>query len=227
MFDRFLVITTAALIIGACQQSSPGVPTPVGPTAAAVQSGAVASGVTAAINAASGQAAKGERPFKATAMFSATGIQWAGDPAAPGYAPSLFGGRCSKPSDYVITAAFDGDATHAGHVTGPASHCSQLMWGAGGAVMGATYSDGRGVLTGANGSTIVFRYGNGTTGFDPDSGLLWFHDEWTFIEGTGLFAGVTGSGVEGGSFASFDAFLAGAPVPMWMEGTITYSPSGK
>ena len=91
--------------------------------------------------------------------------------------------------------------------------------------MGATYSDGQGVMNTANGSTIVFRYGNGTTGFDPDSGLLWFRDEWTFIEGTGLFAGATGSGVEGGSFASFDAFLAGAPVPMWMQGTITYDPS--
>ena len=227
MFNRFIGITLAALIVGACQQSSTDATTPAGPTAAAMQAGAVTSGVTAAVSAASGQAAKGERPFKATAMFTATGIQWAADPTAPGYAPGLFGGRCSVPSDYVITAAFEGDATHAGHVTGPASHCSQLKWGPGGAVMGATYSDGQGVLTTANGSTIVLRYGNGTTGFDPDSGLLWFRDEWTFVEGTGLFAGVTGSGVEGGSFASFEAFLAGAPVPMWMQGTITYDPSRK
>ena len=226
MFDRVIGVTLAALIVGACQQSSPGAPTPAGPTAAAVQAGASASGVTAAVSAASGQAAKGERPFKATAMFTATGIQWAGDPTAPGYARSLFGGRCSVPSDYVITATFEGDATHAGHVTGTASHCSQLMWSPQGPT-GATYSDGQGLLTSANGSTIVFRYDHGTTGFDPDSGLLWFRDEWRFIEGTGLFTGATGSGVEGGSFASFEAFLAGAPVPMWMDGTITYDPSRK
>jgi hypothetical protein len=93
--------------------------------------------------------------------------------------------------------------------------------------MGATYSDGQGTINTANGSTISLVYGNGTTGFDPDSGLLWFRDEWTFIDGTGLFAGATGSGVEGGSFASFDAILNGTPVSMWMEGTITYDPSRK
>jgi hypothetical protein len=224
MFNRVIGVALTALIIGACQQSSPAAPTPAGPTAAAVQTGTDAAGVAVAVSAAPARAAKGERPFKATAMFAATGIQWAG---VPGQATSTFGGRCSVPSDYVITATFEGDATHAGHVTGTAAHCSQLMWGPGGAVLGATYSDGRGVLTSANGSTIILRYGNGTTGFDPDSGLLWFRDEWTFIEGTGLFAGVTGSGVEGGSFASFEGFLAGAPVPMWMLGTITYSASGK
>lgn len=227
MFNRAIGVTIAALIVCACQQPSPGASTPAGPTAAAAQAGAVTSGVTAGVSAASGKASKGGRPFKATAMFTATGIQWAGNPAAPGYAPGLFGGRCSVPSDYVITATFEGDATHAGHMTGTAAHCSQLMWGSGGAVMGATYSDGQGIMHTANGSTIVFRYGNGTTGFDPDSGLLWFRDEWTFLDGTGLFSGVTGSGVEGGSFASFEAFLAGTPAPMWMQGTITYDPAAK
>jgi hypothetical protein len=131
------------------------------------------------------------------------------------------------PSDYIITATFEGNATHAGRVNGSTSHCSQLIWGAGGAVMGATYSDGHGVMTGANGSTIILEYGNGTTGFDPATGQLWFHDTWAFTGGTGLFAGATGSGEEGGRFASFQAILGGAPVAMWMEGTITYSPSGK
>ncbi|MFO7691500.1 MAG: hypothetical protein R6V57_00305 [Vicinamibacterales bacterium] len=227
MFNRVIGVALAALIIGACQQSSPSAPTPAGPTAAAVQAGTDAAGVTAGVSAASAKAAKGERPFKATAMWNAAAPQWAGNPAEPGYAPSLFGGRCSVPSDYVITAGFEGEATHAGHVTGSTSHCSQLLWGPGGAVMGATYSDGQGIMHTANGSTIILRYGNGTTGFDPDSGLLWFRDQWTFIGGTGLFAGATGSGVEGGSFASFEAILSGAPVSMWMEGTITYDPSRK
>jgi len=226
MFNRVIGVALAALIIGACQQSSPGASTPAGPTAAAVQAATGAAGVAVAVSAASGKAAKGERPFKATAMFTATDLLWAGNPAAPGYAPGLFGGRCSVPSDYVITATFEGDATHAGHMTGTASHCSQLIWSPQGP-MGATYSDGQGIMHTANGSTIDFRYGRGTTGFDPESGLLWFRDEWTFIGGTGHFAGATGSGVEGGSFASFEAFLAGAPVPMWMQGTITYDPSRK
>lgn len=223
MSIRVIGVALVALTLCACQQSSPGAPTPVGPAAAAVQAGPVAAGVSAA----SAMAAKGERPFKAAATWTAAPPLWAGNPGAPGYEPSLFDGRCSVPSDYVITATFEGDATHTGHVTGTASHCSQLVWGPGGVVMGATYSDGRGILNTANGSTISLVYGNGTTGFDPDSGLLWFRDEWTFIDGTGLFAGATGSGVEGGSFASFEAILTGTPVTMWMEGTITYSPSRK
>jgi hypothetical protein len=227
MFNRVIGVALAALISGACQQSSPSAPTPAGPTAAAVQAGTDAAVVTAGVSAASAKAAKGERPFKATAMWNAGPPQWAGNPAEPGYAPGLFGGRCSVPSDYVITAAFEGDATHAGHVTGSTSHCSQILWGPGGALMGATYSDGRGIMHTANGSTLILTYGNGATGFDPDTGLLWFRDQWTFVGGTGHFAGATGSGVEGGSFASFEAILSGAPVPIWMEGTITYDPSRK
>jgi len=227
MFNRVIGVALAALIIGACQQSSPGASTPAGPTAAAVQAATGAAGVAVAVSAASGKAAKGERPFKAAATWTAAPPLWAGNPPAPGSPPDRFGGRCSVPSDYVITATFEGDATHAGHVTGSTSHCSQILWGPGGALMGATYSDGQGIMHTANGSTIDFRYGRGTTGFDPESGLLWFRDQWTFIGGTGHFAGATGSGVEGGSFASFEAILSGAPVPMWMEGTITYDPSRK
>lgn len=223
MFNRVIGVALAALIVGACQQSSPGTLSPAGPTAAAVQAGTDAAGVTAGVSAGSGQAAEGERPYKATAMWTARNIQWAG---MPGQATSTFGGRCSVPSDYVISAEFEGQATHAGRVTGTTSHCSQIAWGPQGP-MGAAYSDGEGVITTANGSTIILRYGNGTTGVDPDTGLLWFRDQWTFIGGTGLFAGATGSGAESGSFASFEAILTGTPVPMWMEGTINYTPSGK
>ena len=73
--------------------------------------------------------------------------------------------------------------------------------------MGATCSDGEGV--------------------DPETGLSWFRDDWTFAGGTGLSASATGSGIEGDSFAGLDAVLAGTPVPMWIEGTITCNPSGK
>jgi hypothetical protein len=165
----------------------------------------------------------GERPWKAKLTWTVTGIRWAG---IPGSATSTFEGRCSVPSDYVISATFEGEATHAGRVRGSTSHCSQLTWWQGQPV-GASYSDGQGLVDTANGSTIILRYGDGATGADPASGKLWFRDNWTFVGGTGLFAGVTGSGTEGGSFADFNALLAGAPVSMWMDGTITYVPSGK
>jgi hypothetical protein len=226
MFKRVLGAALAALIVGACQQASPAAPTPASPAAAAVQTAAGAPAVTTAVSAASSQAAAAVRPFEATAMWMAQPPQWAGDPTAPGYAPSLFGGRCSAPSDYVISFTFKGNATHVGRLTGSGSHCSQLVWSPQGPV-GATYSDGRAVIEGANGSTILLRYGHGTTGADPATGELWFRDEWTIVGGTGLFAGAAGSGVEGGRFESFGAILAGEPVRMWMEGTITYNPSGK
>jgi hypothetical protein len=136
---------------------------------------------------------------------------------------SLFEGRCSEPSDYVIYATFAGQATHAGRFTGEGSHCSQLhMTPTGpGAV---TYSDGRGTLLAANGSTLSLLWGDGTSGVDPATGATWFRDRFTFAGGTGFFDGATGGGEEGGSFTDFMALIAGTPAPMWMEGTITYGP---
>jgi len=222
MVIRLIGIALSVLLAGACQDGAGTPGSPSGPTPGIPQA---AAGLTsqAGVSAASPQGGPGDRPFSAKAMWTPTGIQWAG---LPGQATSTFGGRCSVPSDYVISAAFEGQATHAGRVTGTTSHCSQIAWGPQGPT-GATYSDGEGILTTANGSTIMLRYGNGTTGVDPDTGLSWFRDAWTFTGGTGLFAGATGSGLEGGTFANFDAVLAGVPVPMWMEGTITYGPSGK
>jgi hypothetical protein len=222
MFIRLVGIGFCALLAGACQD---GAGNPAAPSRLTLATPPATEGVTGqtGTGAASLQGERGARPFNAKATWAATGIQWAG---LPGQATSTFGGRCSVPSDYVISAAFEGQATHAGRVTGTTSHCSQIAWGPQGP-MGATYSDGKGLFTTANGSTIMLHYGNGMTGVDPDTGLSWFRDEWTFTGGTGLFAGATGGGVEGGSFASFEAVLGGVPVPMWMEGTITYNPSGK
>lgn len=222
MVFRLIGVSCCVLLAGACQDGTGNLGSPSGPTLAMSQAAAHAASQAGA-PAALPQGDHAARPFSAQAMWSATGIQWAG---VPGQARSTFDGRCSVPSDYVISAAFEGQATHAGRVTGATSHCSQIVWGPQGP-MGATYSDGEGLLRTANGSTITLRYGNGTTGVDPDSGLMWFRDDWSFTGGTGLFAGATGSGMEGGSFASFDAVLGGVPVRMWMDGTITYDPSGK
>lgn len=203
MWTRFVIVGACVALLGACQQSgSPDgdVQSPAAPSATAVSSPA--------------------RPWKANFQFEATGIQWAGQ---PGVDKSTFGGRCSVPSDYVITCAFEGEATHAGHFTGGGSHCSQIAWTPSGPG-GATYSDGRGTLVSANSSEIHLRWDNGVSGLDPATGEMWFKDQFTFVGGTGLFAGATGGGEEGGTFGDFAAVLAGVPAPMWMEGTITYGP---
>jgi hypothetical protein len=163
-------------------------------------------------------AAAPTRPWKASMSFAATRIEWAGQ---PGVDKSTFGGRCSAPSDYVIHAAFEGTATHIGKFTGAGSHCSQITWTPSGP--GAvTYSDGRGTLAAANGDTLELLWGQGKTGYDAAAGTITFTDQFTFVGGTGRFVGATGGGQEGGAFKDFGAVLAGAPVPMWMAGTITY-----
>lgn len=207
----FLAATCQNATQGTQSVSSPSPAMSVAPTAG----GAIGSAVTSSM--------AGERPWKANFMWAVTGIQWAG---IPGRDTSTFEGRCSVASDYVISGSMDGEATHAGRITGTGSHCSQIAWGPQGPI-GATYSDGQGVMTSASGGTITLRWGNGTTGVDPDTGENWFRDTWTIAGGTGLFAGATGSGEEGGRFMDFNALLAGTPARMWMEGTISYSPSGK
>ena len=219
MVVRLLAFMICACLALACQDATPVAGTVAGPSPTIAP---LSSGAGAAASASAPSMAR-ERPWKANFMWAVTGIQWAG---VPGQDTSTFGGRCSVASDYVINGSMEGEATHAGRVTGTGSHCSQIAWGPQGP-MGATYSDGRGILNTANGSTITLRWGNGTTGVDPATGENWFRDTWTFAGGTGLFAGATGSGEEGGRFMDFNALLAGTPARMWMEGTITYSPSGK
>ena len=219
MVVRFLAFIICACLALACQDATPVAGTMTGPSPTIAPS---SSGAGAAASASAPSFAR-ERPWKANFMWAVTGIQWAG---VPGQDTSTFEGRCSVASDYVINGSMEGEATHAGRVTGTGSHCSQITWGPQGP-MGATYSDGRGILNTANGSTITLRWGNGTTGVDPATGENWFRDTWTIAGGSGLFAGATGSGEEGGRFMDFNALLAGTPARMWMEGTITYNPSRK
>jgi len=213
MIYRLAVLVWFVVLVYACQGVNSSAQPPTAPSAAPTDSSSTATQAAADV----------ARPYKAAVMWAKTDIRWAGQ---PGVDRSLFDRRCTLPSDYVITASFEGTATHAGRVTGEASHCSQIGWTPQGPG-GATYSDGQGVMATANGSTIVLRYGNGTTGVDSASGEMWFKDEWTFIGGTGLFAGATGTGTEGGRFKDFNAVLNGTPIPMTMQGTITYDPSRK
>jgi len=164
MVYRLVVGGLCVVALGACQQSG------------------VAPGPAASVLAPSSVSVRSvERPFKADIIWTVAAIQWAG---TPGQDTSLFGGRCSVLSDYVIDATFEGQATHAGRVTGATSHCSQIVWSPTGPAA-ATYSDGRGSVLSANGSTIILRYGNGTTGVDARTGETWFRDDFTFNGGTG------------------------------------------
>ncbi len=209
MFSRIAVAVACVALLPGCQQTG-------------AQSGALQNPAAPSLS----SAASPERPWKADLAWKVTRLEWPdGQPPFSG-ATSTFNGRCSVPSDYVIYASFDGEATHGGRFTGDGSHCSQLhMTPQGpGAV---TYSDGRGTLTSANGSTLSLRWGPGTSGFDAATGQFWFKDRFTFAGGTGLFAGATGGGEEGGRFSDFMALLSGTPAPMTMEGTITYGPGNK
>jgi len=224
MYKRFVVLVMCALVAAACQEAANGIASPSGPSAvpAVAATGSGSSAASAVVSLTSSMAA--ERPWKAHFKWTVVGMQWAN--ASNPLETSLFGGRCSILSNYVIYGVFEGEATHAGRISGTTAHCSQLTFGPQGPE-GARYTDGLGSLTSANGSTIAMTYTNGTSGYDVQAGENWFEDTWTFTDGTGLFAGATGSGTEGGRFKDFGALLSGVPAAMWMEGRITYDTSGK
>jgi hypothetical protein len=204
MFRGILAVVLSALVVSACRESA----TRPDPVASTVPPSSLA-------------AMSVERPWRAHVNWSVTGVRWAG---VPGQAKSVFEGRCSVASDYVVSATFEGEATHVGRVTGQTEHCTQITWSPQGQPIAVTYTDGGGAMVSANGSRLSMRYGNGVTGFDAATGETWFRDSFTLTGETGLFEGATGAGREGGRFLDFTAVLGGAPVPMWMEGTITYGP---
>ncbi|MFO7652323.1 MAG: hypothetical protein R6X25_00715 [Candidatus Krumholzibacteriia bacterium] len=203
MITRIIVVAMLLLVFGACGQEA-AVNRPDDPMAPSLDADKAAM-----------------LPWRAAYMWSVTEVVWAG---MPGQDTSTFDGRCSEPSDYIIRARFEGQAAHFGRVTGETCHCTQIAWSPAGEPMGMTYDDGVTSMRAANGSAIEITYGNGVTGYDPDTGQHWFEDEFTFVQGTGLFEGIAGGGFEGGSFADLQAVLAGDPVPMWGEGAVSFDP---
>ena len=203
MLMRVFGFVLCAAVIGACQPSTGGAGSPASPSAASALSGAGVSGSDSTFGVASlSPSVAGPRPWKANLEWRVAGIQFA-NPGQPfDGTKSLFDGRCSVMSDYVIGGAFEGEATHAGHVSGATEHCSQITFGPEGPTS-AAYTDGRGWVIAANGSSLTMRYGQGVSGVDPATGENFFHDTWTFTGGTGLFAGATGNGEEEGRFKDF------------------------
>jgi hypothetical protein len=224
MRKRLFGLVLCAFAAAACQDATTGARSPATPSS--VPSLAAASAPAAAGGTASSAARSSELPWKANLKWTVSGLQFANPDQPFDGTKSRFGSRCSVPSDYVISGAFEGEATHAGHVTGTTGHCSQITFGPRGPES-AAYTDGRGSVVAANGSTLAMSYGQGVSGVDPATGENFFHDAWTFTGGTGLFAGATGNGEEEGRFMDFGALLQGGSASMWMEGTITYKPSGK
>ncbi len=69
-------------------------------------------------------------PLKGKSQIRVIDVQWA-NPAQPfSNATSLFDGRCTVPSNYIITFSMVGEVTHLGRITGIAEHCTQLNFGA-------------------------------------------------------------------------------------------------
>lgn len=103
---------------------------------------------------------------------------------APGFpgGKSDFGGRCSVPSDFVISFEMAATATHLGHLAGDFEHCSQVDSQTG----ASTLTDGVAVLTAANGDELWATYMSAEV---PEGA---FDEMMDFDGGTGRFTNATG-----------------------------------
>jgi hypothetical protein len=198
MRRRYLPVVLITLPLAACQQSGSfnrsDPAAPLAPSTVATQSI--------------------ERPYRAHLVWTVESIEWAGVPPAT----SAFGGRCSVPSHFVVTARVIGQMTHGGRFEGTASHCEQLGLAPG---VTTTYTDGTFSVTIASGDTLEGRYDNGTV--NEQTGVL--RDTFTLTGGTGRFEGATGGGEERGQLpVSNVEVMPGTAVPIEQVGTITYAP---
>jgi hypothetical protein len=159
-----------------------------------------------------------ELPWKGNLVGTVTSVQWAGVPWDVS-AKSLFDGRCSRESTYVMHAAVVGEVTVLGRVTFYISHCGQF---------GVGYTDGRWFGVAADGSALWGHHAvgdGGVIGFDPVTGQFYTQDEWEIDGGTGRFAGATGGGWERAVFNDPIALLSGQESYLiYQEGTIRSTP---
>lgn len=137
-----------------------------------------------------------------------------GQDLAPGFGPPTFGrstfdGRCSAPADIVIRFTVEGRATHLGHFTASAEHCSQIDFQTG---RTTAITDGVLTYTAADGDELWSRYERGQV---PDE-----HHE--FVGGTGRFASSTGGGT-----ARVACDRATGTCVFDLEGALRYSASDR
>jgi len=159
-----------------------------------------------------------ELPWKGNLVSTVTSVQWAGVPWDLS-AKSLFDGRCTRESIYVLNVTVVGEVSVLGRVTFYISHCGQF---------GEGYTDGRWFGVAADGSALWGRYAvgdGGVIGFDPGTGQYYTQDEWEIDGGTGRFAGATGGGWERAVFNDPVALLSGQESYLiYQEGTIRSTP---
>lgn len=126
-----------------------------------------------------------ERPFHLDADAVLFGMQPAPDFGPPLFGKSDFDGRCSVPSDLLLSFSLEGRATRLGWFTGIAEHCSKIDFAAG---RTSIITDGEMILTAANGDELWSSY----VRFGEGEGVP---EEHTFVGGTGRFAGASGEGL--------------------------------
>jgi hypothetical protein len=175
--------------------------------------------VAGAVLMAPSSAATQGQPFKASVLGATTDMTFAPDFPFVG---STFGGRCSVPSDWLISFAGTGNATHLGAFTWRSSHCTQLGVNPPATV---TISDGRFEYVAANGDILRENYGDAVVSF-PDSATMCMETHATFTGGTGRFTAASGSALERLCFPAtsgpwLDEMLINS------AGTIAYDPSDR
>lgn len=123
-----------------------------------------------------------ERPIKEDLSGYVLGMEFS--PAFP--EGDTFGGRCSRPSQWVSTSAGSGVISHLGRVSWALEHCYQLFDG--------TFGDAEVAITAANGDQLFGTFDGIMTGETT------FAETMIITGGTGRFVGASGSVAETGWF---------------------------
>lgn len=129
-----------------------------------------------------------ELPLRWHATGALLSQNFAPDFGPPDFGKSDFAGRCSAPSDFLISFSIDGQGTHLGDFSGRAEHCTLVNFQTG----ESSWQDGVIVLIAANGDELWGSYAS--VGEFP-SGVP-FTELMEFTGGTGRFAGATGGGID-------------------------------
>jgi hypothetical protein len=133
---------------------------------------------------------------------------------------STFFGRCEPAAAWLSYFGITGTMPHLGRVDGSASHCVYLDPTE---EFEVRYDQGSGWLRSASGDDALLEYGDGRA-WRAGDGAMAFEDAWTFVGGTGRFAGLTGTGTGFGTFTD-QQLVAGEGVGYLMRGTMAYDAS--
>jgi hypothetical protein len=133
---------------------------------------------------------------------------------------STFFGRCEPAANWLSYFDLTGTLPHLGRVDGSASHCFYLDPEGDFEML---YDQGKGWLRSASGDDALLEYGSGRAWRTAD-GATAFEDAWTFVGGTGRFAGLNGTGIGVGAFTD-QQLATGEDVGYLMRGTMSYGAS--